>query len=154
MCICKECGKLTPRSYSGMCQGCYNYFKNGGHIYPLPEHGRIVYGDDGKVICHICGRAYTRLGSHVKESHDMTIDEYKEMFGICRRTKTTESSYSDKMHNYSEKYNMSERLIEVGKSTRIKKGDNTMRKGKEVRLQEKLDKLNRKNKSKIFAKPT
>ena len=29
----------------------------------------------GKVICHICGRAYTRLGSHVKESHDMTIEE-------------------------------------------------------------------------------
>ena len=28
--FCKECGQYTERSYSGMCQGCYNYFRKGG----------------------------------------------------------------------------------------------------------------------------
>lgn len=147
MYICKECGKPTPKSYSGMCQSCYRYFKEGGTINPLPEHGRIAYDANGRVICHICGRAYTRLGSHVKESHEMTIDGYKEMFGLCKRSRTTESSYSNMMHNYSEKYNMSERLTEAGKGTRIKKGDTAMRKNKRVRLQEILDKKDRKFKN-------
>ena len=76
--FCKECGKFTDRSYAGMCQGCYNYFRKGGVVNPLPEQGRIKYDANGKVICHICGRSFTRLGSHVKEIHAMSIEEYKE----------------------------------------------------------------------------
>ena len=72
---CRECGRNTEKSYSGMCQSCYNYFRNGGTINPLPDKGRIEYDAHGKVICHICGKAYTRLGSHVRESHNMTIEE-------------------------------------------------------------------------------
>jgi len=146
MYICKECGKPTPRSYSGMCQSCYNYFRKGGTVNELPEHGRITYDVNGKVVCHICGRAYTKLGSHVRESHAMTIDEYKEAFGLCKCTKTTEQSYSSMMRSYSKQYKMDERLIEIGKNTRIKKGDNTFRKNKKVRLQEILDKKARMNK--------
>ena len=81
--VCKECGKIIEgKSYSGDCQGCYHYFRNGGTVNPLAEHGRIKHDATGKVICHICGRAYTRLGSHVKESHGITIEEYKEEFGL------------------------------------------------------------------------
>ena len=138
--FCKECGKFTDRSYAGMCQGCYNYFKNGGTVNPLPEHGRIKYDEDGKVICHICGRAYTRLGSHVRESHDMTIEEYKNEFGLCKRTKTTEGSYSRMMHNYAKENKFDEKLIIIGQATRIKKGQTDMRKGKKVCLQEILEK--------------
>lgn len=144
--FCKECGKFTDRSYAGMCQGCYNYFKNGGTVNPLPEHGRIKYDEDGKVICHICGRAYTRLGSHVRESHDMTIEEYKNEFGLCKRTKTTESSYSRMMHNYAKENKFDEKLIIIGQATRIKKGQTDMRKGKKVCLQEILEKRDRKYK--------
>jgi NMD protein affecting ribosome stability and mRNA decay len=142
--FCKECGKFTDRSYSGMCQGCYNYFRKGGAVNPLPEHGRIKYDANGKVICHICGRAYTRLGSHVKESHAMSIEEYKEKFGLCKRARTTESSYSQVMHNYAKEYKMDERLLVVGQATRIKQGQTDMRKGKKVCLQEILEKRDRK----------
>ena len=142
---CKVCGKLTPRSYSGMCQGCYNYFHRGGEIHPLPQHGRIERDSEGKVICHICGRSYTRLGSHVRESHNLSIAEYKEKFGLCTRANTTEKTYSTVMRSLALKHNMDERLRNIGKQTRIKKGD-TMRKGKQVRLQEILDKRDRKYK--------
>ena len=104
----------------------------------------IKYDINGKVICHICGRAYTRLGSHVKESHDMTIEEYKEKFGLCKRAKTTESSYSNMMHRYAKEYKMDEHLLVVGQATRIKRGQTDMRKGKKVCLQEILEKRNRK----------
>lgn len=120
---CKECGKvIESKAYNGMCQGCYRYFRNGGTVNPLPEHGRIRYDITGKVICHICGRAYTRLGSHIKESHSMTTEEYKEKFELCKRVKTTESHYSQVMRNHAMNNKMNERLLRVGKNTRIKKG--------------------------------
>lgn len=143
--LCKECGKIIQgKTYSGMCQGCYNYFKKGGTINPLPEHGRIKHDTNGKIICHICGRAYSRLGSHIRESHNMTIKEYKEMYGLCARSRTTANDYSETMRTYAYHYKMDEQLLEVGKDTRFKKGDATARKNKQVRLQEVLDKRDRK----------
>lgn len=41
------------------------------------------------------------------------------------------------------KYDMDKRLLEAGKSTRIKKGETDKRKNKKVRLQEILEKRNR-----------
>lgn len=38
--VCPKCGKITERSYNGLCQGCYKYFKSGGKVYPLPEAGK------------------------------------------------------------------------------------------------------------------
>lgn len=145
--LCKECGKdVGYKSYAGMCQGCYKYFKNGGTINPIPEHGRIEYDINGKIICHICGRAYSRLGSHIKESHNMTTAEYKKQFGLCARTKTTTEDYSAVMKMHANKHKMGERLMKAGENTRFKKGDNTARKNKPVRLQEVLEKRDRKYK--------
>lgn len=140
---CKECGKQSRRSFSGLCRACYEYFKNGGQVYPLPPPGRVERDPDGKVICHICGRSYKRLGSHVHESHNMTIDEYKEKFGLCRRARTTEENYSQTMRDYFHKSGLDGILSEAGKATRVKKGENALRKGKPARLQECLDKRNR-----------
>ena len=145
MTTCKECGKETTKLYGDMCQGCYMYFRNGGKVYAPAEKGRVEYTEDGKVICHICGRAYKRLGSHIKESHGMTIKEYKEQFGLCAKAKTTEETYSSTMSKYAKKYHMDEQLKRTGKNTRFKKGDKT-RKGKPVRLQEILEKIDRFNK--------
>ena len=142
--VCRECGKKITQSYSGLCQGCYHYFRNGGTINPIPDKGRIEYDVNGRVVCHICGRAYTRLGSHVKESHSMTIEEYKEEFGLCKRAKTTESSYSKIMSQHAKINEMDKQLIAVGRATRIKKGQTDMRKGKKVCMQEILDKRARK----------
>ena len=74
----------------------------------------------------------------------MTKKEYKEKFGLCKRAKTTESSYSHMMHNYAKEYKMDERLLVVGQATRIQPGQTDMRKGKKVCLQEILEKRDRK----------
>lgn len=141
--ICPKCGKIADLKYSGMCQGCYRYFRDGGEIHPLPEHGTVQHDENGKVICHICGRSYSRLGSHVKESHGMTIADYKEAFGLCSRTRTTEETYSQIMRENAYKNGMDKQLLETGKPTRIKKGETDKRKNKQVRLQEIIDKRNR-----------
>jgi hypothetical protein len=73
----------------------------------------------------------------------MTIEEYKEAFGLCRRAKTTESKYSSLMSRLALERKMDEQLKTVGQDTRIKKGENTMRKNKPVRLQEVIDKRKR-----------
>ena len=140
---CSKCGKHTNASYSGMCQGCYNYYRNGGTDNPLPKLGKIEHDYRGYVICHICGRAYKRLGSHIKESHNMSIAEYKAKFELCNNAKTTERNYSEHMHNLAYKYDMPKRLQITGYPTRIKKGQRDMRLGKKVRLQECLDKSER-----------
>ena len=143
---CPQCGKSIPnRHYGGLCQGCYKYFKNGGKIHDIPAVGTIAYDEQGKVICHICGKSFVRLGSHIKENHEMTIDEYKERFGLCKRTKTTEKSYSDTMSRYAKNNGMDQQILQAGKTTRIQKGQVDKRKGKKVRLQEILDKRKRKH---------
>ena len=55
----------------------------------------------------------------------------------------TEKSYSQTMRENAYKYDMDKRLLEAGKSTRIKKGETDKRKNKKVRLQEVLEKRNR-----------
>lgn len=145
--FCSQCGKtITGRKYGGLCQGCYKYFKNGGKIHSIPAAGTIAYDDQGKVICHICGKSFVRLGSHVKENHNMTIAEYKERFGLCNSTRTTEKSYSATMRRHAKINGMDQKLLEAGKMTRIKKGETRLRKGKEVRLQEIIDRRKRKDK--------
>ena len=142
---CSKCDKpISDTRYpDGMCQGCYNYYRKGGGDNPLPKLGKIERDYRGYVICHICGRAYKRLGSHIKESHGMTIAEYKAKFELCNNAKTTEANYSEHMHNLAYKYDMPKRLQVVGQATRIKKGEKDKRLGKRVRLQECLDKSRR-----------
>lgn len=139
---CSKCGK-QDRSYSGLCQSCYRYYRDGGTDNPLPKLGRVEYDYRGYVICHICGRAYKRLGSHIKESHGMTIAEYKEKFELCNNARTTERNYSEHMHNLAYQYDMPNRLQKTGYNTRIKKGEKDKRLGKKVRLQECIDKSER-----------
>lgn len=142
---CSECGKIiSNRRYGGLCQGCYKYFKNGGKIHDIPAAGTIAYDDQGKIICHICGKSFVRLGSHAKESHGMTIDEYKERFGLCHNARTTEQKYSDIMRKHAKENGMDRQLLKSGKSTRIQKGETHLRKGKKVRLQEQINKRKRK----------
>lgn len=45
--VCPKCGKIIERSYNGMCQGCYKYFKSGGKIYPLPAAGKVEHNESG-----------------------------------------------------------------------------------------------------------
>ena len=144
--ICKKCGKpINGKIYpNGTCQSCYNYYHKGGIDNPIPAKGIIAHDYRGYVVCHICGRAYKRLGSHIKESHNMSIAEYKAEFELCNNARTTEHNYSRHMHELAYKYDMPQRLMRTGATTRIKKGQNDMRKGKKVRLQECINKKLRK----------
>lgn len=143
--FCSECGKrITNKIYpNNTCQACYNYFHQGGTVSPLPAKGTIAHDYRGYVVCHICGRAYKKLGSHVKESHAMTSSEYKEIFGLCNNARTTESNYSSRMRSFAYQYKMPQKLRETGKNTRIKPGEKHLRYGKKSRLQECLDRKER-----------
>lgn len=142
---CSKCGKpISGKIYPDeTCQACYNYYRNGGTDNPIPSKGKIAHDYRGYVVCHICGRAYKRLGSHIKEWHNMSIAEYKAEFELCNNAKTTERNYSEHMHDLAYKYDMPKRLQITGKSTRIKKGEKDKRLGKKVRLQECLDRSER-----------
>ena len=125
-----------------MCQQCYAYFKGGGKVYALPPAGEIKRDENGKVICHICGRSFHKLGSHTYQFHDMTIKQYKEKFSLCHRARTTEISYADKMRGHCFANNMDNRILEWGMGTRIKDGEK-LREGKKGTIQESLMKRNR-----------
>ena len=144
---CKNCGKILKREWpGGLCESCYRYFLKGGRLQTPPPPGIIGKDERGYIICHICGMAYVRLGSHVRESHAITISEYKEKFGLCESSHTTEDNYSKKMHKYAVDNCMPEQLMESGKKTRIKPGDNRLRFGKKIRLQESNIKKQRRKK--------
>ena len=142
---CSKCNKpISDKIYPNeTCQACYNYYHKGGTDNPLPKLGKVEYDSRGYVVCHICGRAYKRLGSHIKESHGMSIAEYKAEFELCNNAKTTERNYSEHMHHLAYKYDMPKQLQITGYPTRIKKGQRDMRLGKKVRLQECIDKSER-----------
>lgn len=64
--------------------------------YKLPKlgewvsvHGELgIFKDDigGKAECHCCGNLYHHLGNHVWNSHNLTADEYRAVFGLCQST--------------------------------------------------------------------
>lgn len=146
--LCKCCGDTIENRRTDLCQSCYVYFRNGGVVHPLPKEGTVEKDERGFVICHICGKAYKKLGGHVVNKHHMTTEFYKEKFGLCSRTKITEAKYSQMMSALAYKYNMPEQLKSAGLNTRIKDGESNKRKGKKIRLQERIDKQQRKNKYK------
>ena len=148
---CRFCNNTVnqDREYPDhLCEVCYDYFRQGGTLNPLPPPGVIKHDKNGYVICHICGKAYKKLGTHVYWAHKMTTREYKEKYGLCRNARLTDTTYSRKMHDLAYKYNMPDQLERTGVNTRIQLGDTHMRLGKEIRLQETLNKKARINKRK------
>lgn len=45
------------------------------------DKGIIKYDKHGNPICEICGKAFKRVLSHVRQKHDMSEREYKLKFG-------------------------------------------------------------------------
>lgn len=127
---CKFCGREQLRPLSkGYCTTCYQYFIGFGYKTWYPSQ----YGELARVnkegdpqynwpICHICGKAYTKLQQHIWYTHNMTKNEYCDKFGIDRSINMTSEEYSAMMHNYALENNMDEQLKEAGKKTRFQKG--------------------------------
>lgn len=127
--ICKSCGKEDVSRYDGYCQRCYIYFKHNKYkTYELPEFGKVSYVEDekdnqyGMVICHICGKAYTKLQQHIYYSHHILKKDYCLQFGLDNKVRLTTDDYHNKMSRYAYKYDMPEQLKRAGVGTRFKKG--------------------------------
>lgn len=124
---CQSCGSFD-KSYMGYCQKCYVYFiKNQYKEYKDKiEYGKLSIVEDGDqqgmIICHICGKAFTKLQSHIYYVHHMSKNEYCDHFGLDRKTRLTTDRYNKKMRDYAYKYHMDEQVIRVGKETRFQKG--------------------------------
>lgn len=51
----------------------------------LPPAGQLIADDDGsRVQCHVCGRFFGWLPSHIVGTHHLRVDAYKARFGLAR----------------------------------------------------------------------
>lgn len=119
--ICKFCGSPAPSNLQGYCQPCYKYFvMDKKKIYPLPRHGEITYNEDGDAICPECGKAFCKLGGHIRYAHHMTTADFFKKHGWhVRKTKASNIEYRKKMKDIQDPKTISVNLIEKGKSTRF-----------------------------------
>lgn len=97
-----------------------------GKAVDNPNYGKIVKSPDGRLMCHICGKLFNKLGSHVYYTHKMTAYEYKKIFGL----ETGKGLMSLPLHlkcrdNVMLHYDkcISENLVKRGAGTRFNKGD-------------------------------
>lgn len=51
------------------------------YLFDTPE-SLVVYFSGERIICLRCGKAYKTLGVHLLRIHDMTPDEYRDIYGI------------------------------------------------------------------------
>lgn len=126
---CKSCGKETRTGYDGYCQVCWRYFKvDNFKVFDLPKYGEVQYVEDetdpqyGMVICHICGKAFTKLQQHIYYSHHIYKKDYCKQFGLDNKVRLTTEKYHDKMRDYAYQYDMPEQLKKAGKATRFEAG--------------------------------
>lgn len=129
MIFCKFCRKQSKHNYAGYCQTCYQYFvvkgydswcpSNYGEVNFVQKEGHPQYG---MPVCHICGRAYTKLIQHVRNNHNLTREEYCERYGLDKSVRMTTDIYHNKMSEYAYQYGMDKSLPISGKEHRFKKG--------------------------------
>lgn len=144
---CIECGS-TNKVYTKqfgvpLCPNCTRMWKEHPQ-HDLPKPGEVKFDELGRPICHICGRAFNKLLTHVKQRHKMTPEEYKETFGlengkglISEKTRTV--LQQKVMDNYDKV--VVENLIKGGSATQFKTGHMGRTKDK-VRLQTKIKLVN------------
>ena len=119
---CQMCGgdNTTTGKY---CNTCYGYLrKHPEGEYPLPPKGVIHYASNGDPICHICGQAHRKLGSHIAHRHHMSQNEYRDMFQLYHNTRLSNYEYIENMSQINNKHKdkvVKENLIKCGVNTRI-----------------------------------
>lgn len=87
--VCEECGRqnirvrLKQKYDKVLCETCYKTF-NENPIKYIPPIGEVHKDIEGKIICHICGRSYNKLGAHIVQKHKINTNKYKEKFELNR----------------------------------------------------------------------
>lgn len=129
---CSDCGRSNSRTKyfkefnTVLCDTCIRTWRNNPIKY-IPPAGEIHTDDEGKLICHICGRSYDKLTSHIKGKHKISEHEYKERFGLNRTCRLTSEKLQETFRN-----NPTVDILSV--RVQFKKG-HTVTKGKTKRLQ-------------------
>lgn len=130
--VCQECSKKNNKVRYikefkiNLCETCNRTYINNPIKY-IPPDGEIHYDDEGKVICHECGRSYHKLSTHLIGKHKISSKEYKRKHGLNNGAKLTSKSLQEKFKN-----NPSVDIAKVRKT--FKKG-HTINKGVPKRLQ-------------------
>lgn len=126
---CKFCHKEVKRPSHGYCVSCYQYFIMHGYDTWCPsEYGSLSRVEKegseqyGWPICHICGKAFTKLQQHIWYAHGMTKHEYCDKYGLDHKINMTEENYHNKMRDYAYANDMDKQVIEAGVKTRFEKG--------------------------------
>ena len=132
--LCPYCRETIDHSYlktKVICQACYLYTQKGGSFHAIPDSGVVVKDEEGKVVCHICGQAHTKLGNHIYAKHNMSIADYKDHFDIPQNVSLASSTYQDKMRRYNMQHKETvvyNNLINHGSVTRYQPGQVPARK--------------------------
>lgn len=149
---CKICnGALHSKKYGNICCSCWTYFKSGGVIHRLPPVGTVVYDKEGNMICHICGKAYKKLGAHVINAHKISTKEYKKRFGLALDFGLCSEDLKKQLRSYITDDMVQKNLVQGGAETRFKPGTGGRKKDRvslqtRKKLQEHAKSLNNKNK--------
>ena len=126
--VCKECEKEIEGKVSrGMCITCYRQWhsNNKTKTYDLPQIGEVKYSPEGLVICHICGKAYKKLLSHVWQKHGIDEKEYKRTFGLNTSQGLICESTRKKLQDAVKKHYdtvVTNNIVKNGEKTRFYKG--------------------------------
>ena len=119
---CELCGRPF-KSKGFYCCSCYQYLRvHPEGLYPEPELGEVLYAPNGDPVCHICRKAYRKLGNHIRFAHGLSQEEYRELFKLYHSTRLSNKDYVETMREYVDKYYdvvVEENLISGGKKTRV-----------------------------------
>ncbi len=124
---CSFCGH-EDKNYAGFCQKCHTYFNVSQYKTFPSEYGKVCKVEDeldkqyGMIICHICGKAFTKLQQHIYYAHNLSKKEYCKQFGLDNGVKLTEQKYHKTMSDLAYKYDMDKQVVRVGEKTRFEKG--------------------------------
>ena len=120
-----------------LCQRCYQYLRRHPEgYYPIPPKGVMQYASNGDPICHECGAAYSKLGLHIRQVHNLTIIEYKDKHNLLHSTQLTSDYYKDKMRYYNKKHYrkvVKKNLLKKGVATRFRVGQIVPGRGKHIK---------------------
>lgn len=91
----------------------------------MNNYGKIIFFD-GNPVCHICGKSFKRLMTHVRQSHKISAREYKETFGLnVSKGIISEESRTKSQIAVEKNYGkvVEKNLIKKGEKTRYQNGD-------------------------------
>ena len=129
--ICLICGKELISKQKKYCgEKCRTKFYNKKHYNPERQKAYLdkkrQENIEGLIQCKICDKYYKFLGPHVRQTHKITLDEYKEEFGLNKTKSLITEEIKKIKREYVKKIYpevVENNLIKKGRKTRYIKGD-------------------------------